>query len=71
MFEIDNQKDEMIDLGMGKIPRITNIGTVKPNNMLSKIDNVVKENDNIILPTMGLSDKEEQSVPIVSENYIS
>lgn len=71
MFEMDNQKNEMIDLGMGKIPKISNIGTVKPNNMLSKIDNVVKENDDIILPTMGLSDKEEQSVPIVSENYIS
>ena len=53
------------------MPKISNIGTVKPNNMLSKIDNVVKENDNIILPTMGLSSKEEESVPIVSENYIS
>lgn len=69
MYEINN--NNLIDDNKSNMPKISNIGTVKPNNMLSKIDNVVKENDNIILPTMGLSSKEEESVPIVSENYIS
>ena len=66
MYEINN--NNLIDDNKSNMPKISNIGTVKPNNMLS---NVVKENDNIILPTMGLSSKEEESVPIVSENYIS
>ena len=69
MYEVNN--NNLIDDNKSNMPKISNIGTVKPNNMLSKIDNVVKENDNIILPTMGLSSKEEESVPIVSENYIS
>lgn len=69
MYEMNN--NNLIDDNKSNMPKISNIGTVKPNNMLSKIDNVVKENDNIILPTMGLSSKEEESVPIVSENYIS
>lgn len=69
MYEVNN--NNLIDDNKSNMPKISNIGTVKPNNMLSKIDNVVKENDNIILPTMGLSSKEEDSVPIVSENYIS
>ena len=69
MYEINN--NNLIDDNKSNMPKISNIGTVKPNNMLSKIDNVVKENDNIILPAMGLSSKEEESVPIVSENYIS
>lgn len=54
-----------------KMPRIFNIGTVKPNNMLSKIEEVQKENDNIILPTMGLANDDKEKVAIVSENYIN
>ena len=52
------------------MPTISNIGTVKPNNMISKVEDVIKENDNIILPTMGLTDTDKVDVPIVSENYI-
>ena len=53
------------------IPEIKNIGTVKPNSMLSKIEEATKENDDIILPTNGLTDNDKVDVPIVSENYIS
>ena len=67
-FELDSKKDESIAESM---PQIDIIGTVKPNNMLSKLDNVAKETDDIILPSMGLGNDDNKSVPIVSENYIS
>jgi len=67
-FELNNQKDDAI---AGTMPQINNIGTVKPNSMLSKLEDVAKETDNIILPSMGLSNNTEESVPIVSENYIN
>ena len=53
------------------IPKIENIGTVKPNSTFAKIEEVVKENDDIILPTLGLSEQEKVNVPIVSGNYIN
>ena len=52
------------------VPLVDNIGTVKPTSALSKIENASKENSNIILPTMGLTNNERTDVPIVSENYI-
>lgn len=52
------------------MPKVFNIGTVKPNSALAKIEDTVNENDNVILPTMGLSNVENENVPIVSENYI-
>jgi len=67
-FELDNKKDDTI---VGSMPQINNIGTVKPNSMLSKLEDVAKETDNIILPSMGLSNNNGESVPIVSENYIN
>ena len=67
-FEIDNKKEDSVTASM---PKIANIGTVKPNSMLSKLEDVAKETENIILPTMGLSDTKTESVPIVSENYIN
>ena len=66
-FEMDNKNANAL---MGDMPVINNIGTVKPNNMLNQIENAAKENNDIILPTMGLSDKSQVDVPIVSENYI-
>jgi len=62
----DSKKDEKFS----KMPEIKNIGTVKPNNVLSQIEEISKENDNIILPTMGLANNDKIDVPIVSENYI-
>ena len=69
-FEID-KKEMGGDRFNSAIPTIKNIGTVKPNSMLSKIESVAKENDDIILPTNGLTDNDKVDVPIVSENYIS
>lgn len=67
-FEI-NKNNEVNEIG--DVLEIKNIGTVKPNNVLSEIENMAKENDDIILPTMGITDNEKKDVPIVSENYIN
>ena len=55
---------------LSEMPEVKNIGTVKPNNVLSQIEEISKENSDIILPTMGLTNNEKVEVPIVSENYI-
>ena len=70
-FENNENKDEEKkgELING-VPVVGNIGTVKPNNVLSKINDVAEENADIILPTNGLVDGKNDSVPIVSENYI-
>lgn len=68
-FEINDKTNDSSRFA-SPLPRISNIGTVKPNNMLSRVEDAVKENDNIILPTMGLTDTGKVDVPIVSENYI-
>lgn len=67
-FEIQNKVREDF---YSDIPLIKNIGTVKPNNILSKLEEKQEENNDIILPTMGLTDKDKESIPIVSENYIN
>lgn len=68
-FEIDSSKvsEDIIS----NMPTIGSIGTVKPNNALSKIEDVVRDNEDIILPNLGLVDNVKQEVPIVSENYIN
>ena len=53
------------------MPNLGSIGTVKPNNALSKIESVVKENDDVLLPNLGLVDGTKVDVPIVGENYIN
>jgi len=55
----------------GKMPSIFSIGSVKPNSALSKIEDVVKNSENVALPNLGLVEDEKNKVPIVSENYIS
>ncbi len=67
-FELNKKKDDAI---AGSMPKIANIGTVKPNNMLSKLEDVAAYTDNIVLPSMGLANNPTESVPIVSENYIN
>ena len=67
-FEInDKEKQEGI---VSDMPTISGIGTVKPNNMLAKVEATAEENKDIILPTMGLAHNDRVDVPIVSENYI-
>lgn len=68
-FEIDSNKDS--EEIVSNMPKIDNIGTVRPNNALSKIETVVNDNNDIILPSLGLVDNAKQDVPIVSENYIN
>ena len=63
----DKEKEEGI---VSDMPIVSNIGSVKPNSVLEQIENVSKENKDIILPTMGLVDDKKTDVPIVSENYI-
>ncbi|MBQ2873046.1 MAG: hypothetical protein IJE89_03495 [Bacilli bacterium] len=68
-FEVAHDKvSEGIKANM---PTLGNIGTVRPTNVLSKIEDVVRNNDDIILPNLGLVDNTKQEVPIVSENYIN
>ena len=68
-FEIEN--DYNYDESISDIPEIRNIGTVRPNSMLSQIEESQKETEDITLPTMGLTNEENKGVPIVSENYIN
>ena len=69
--EFEKNEAEIRDEIMGDMPKIDNIGTVKPNNMLNQIEDATNENKDIILPTMGLSNNSNVEVPIVSENYIN
>ena len=69
--EFELQDNELTDSISANMPLIRNIGTVKPNNALSKIENVVKDSNDVILPNLGLVDGVKSDVPIVSENYIS
>ena len=68
-FELDSggSSDEIKSI----MPTLGCIGTVKPNNALSKIEDVVKESEDVLLPNLGLVDDTKVEVPIVSENYIS
>ena len=69
VLEIESNKDK--EEIVSNMPKIGGIGTVRPTSMLSKIEDAVQENNDIILPTMGLSNNDKTNVPIVSENYIN
>lgn len=69
--DIEKEKTNLEKDLNGGMPIISNIGTVKPNSAFAKIQDAVKENDSIILPTLGLADNKKVDVPIVSENYIN
>lgn len=66
-FELSQDKKDDV---VSNMPEIRNIGTVKPNSVLSQIEKVTEDNSDIILPTNGLTNNEKVDVPIVSENYI-
>ena len=68
-YEIENSGETEESASI--MPKIGSIGTVKPTSMLSKIEEAAKENEDVILPTMGLADTDKTNVPIVSENYIN
>ena len=67
-FEVTENK-ETEDV-VSDMPKVDNIGTVKPTSVLSQIEEATEENNDIILPTMGLTNNDKVDVPIVSENYI-
>ena len=66
-FELSQEKKDEV---VSSMPEIRNIGTVKPNSVLSQIEKVTEDNSDIILPTNGLTNNTKVDVPIVSENYI-
>ncbi len=68
-FELQDGKEHEEEV-VSDMPKVDNIGTVKPTSVLSKIEEATEENNDIILPTMGLTNNEKVDVPIVSENYI-
>ncbi len=68
-IELQKTKEESEEV-TSDMPRVDNIGTVKPTSVLSQIEEATEENNDIILPTMGLTNNEKADVPIVSENYI-
>jgi hypothetical protein len=68
-IELQKTKEESEEV-TSDMPRVDNIGTVKPTSVLSQIEEATEENNYIILPTMGLTNNEKADVPIVSENYI-
>jgi len=68
-FELEDSTTS--DSIKGLMPNLGSIGTVRPNNALSKIENVVNESEDVILPNLGLVDTTKLDVPIVSENYIN
>ena len=71
MYEKDNNSKKVNDDTMGLVmPDIDKIGSVKPTNTLSKIENITKDNSDLILPTLGLVNN-TKDVELVSDNYLS
>lgn len=71
MYEKDNNSNKVNDNTMGLVmPDIDKIGSVKPTNTLSKIEDIAKDNSDLILPTLGLVNN-TKDVSLVSDNYLS
>lgn len=69
MYENENKKVK--DDAMGLVmPDIDKIGSVKPTNTLSKIEDIAKDNNDLVLPTLGLINN-TKDVSLVSDNYLS
>lgn len=71
MYEKDNNSKKVNDDTMGLVmPDIEKIGSVKPTNTLSKIEDITKDNSDLILPTLGLVNN-TKDVALVSDNYLA
>lgn len=71
MYENDNSNKKVKDDTMGLVmPDIDKIGSVKPTNTLSKIEDIAKDNNDLVLPTLGLINN-TKDVSLVSDNYLS
>lgn len=69
MYENDNKKVKDDTMGL-VMPDIDKIGSVKPTNTLSKIEDIAKDNNDLVLPTLGLINN-TKDVSLVSDNYLS
>ena len=69
MYENDNEKVKDDTMGL-VMPDIDKIGSVKPTNTLSKIEDIAKDNNDLVLPTLGLINN-TKDVSLVSDNYLS
>ncbi len=69
MYENDNKKVKDDTMGL-VMPDIDKIGSVKPTNTLSKIEDIAKDNRDLVLPTLGLINN-TKDVALVSDNYLS
>ena len=69
MYENDNVKVKDDTMGL-VMPDIDKIGSVKPTNTLSKIEDIAKDNNDLVLPTLGLINN-TKDVSLVSDNYLS
>ena len=69
MYENDNEKVKDDTMGL-VMPDIDKIGSVKPTNTLSKIEDIAKDNSDLVLPTLGLINN-TKDVSLVSDNYLS
>ena len=65
----DNEKVKGDTMGL-VMPDIDKIGSVKPTNTLSKIEDIAKDNNDLVLPTLGLINN-TKDVSLVSDNYLS
>lgn len=62
-----NKKEEMLS----NMPKIDNIGSVRPTTKLQEIEKINEENSDIVLPTMGLTNNQTNDLPIESNNYLN
>mgnify|MGYP007084593185 FL=1 len=69
MYENENKKVKDDTMGL-VMPDIDKIGSVKPTNTLSKIEDIAKDNNDLVLPTLGLINN-TKDVSLVSDNYLS
>lgn len=69
MYENGNKKVKDDTMGL-VMPDIDKIGSVKPTNTLSKIEDIAKDNNDLVLPTLGLINN-TKDVALVSDNYLS
>lgn len=69
MYENENKKVKDDTMGL-VMPDIDKIGSVKPTNTLSKIEDIAKDNSDLVLPTLGLINN-TKDVALVSDNYLS
>ncbi len=67
----NNINMDIDDETLANMPRVDNIGSVRPTTKLKEIEELGEENSNIVLPTMGLVDSSNNDVKISSENYLN